>query len=531
MIKALRALELHELQDFTQEVKSEVLLRVKEKIPHLESSLAVAELTVALHYVLNTPEDVLIWDVGHQGYIHKALTGRVKSLDHQRTRGGISGFLNREESPFDFFGAGHASTSISALAGVCMADAIKKYKRHRIAVVGDGSFTGGQTFEALNHLGTIDTNALVILNDNNGSIDQTIGVLHNHQNYQAYFKSLGWEYHLCEDGNDVTALVAKLQQALTLGGKRVIHVKTTRPDLSPPKSYKPGTTFQWWAAEEMSLILAAHPELQILSPAMFAGSGFAPLREKYPQQFHDTGINEPHTVTTAAGIAAAGGKAWVHIYSTFLQRAIDQVIHDIALQELPVVFLVDRAGFVGSDGPTHHGVFDQGFLLDIPNVTVWNPMNGSELQAMLRRASEIQPELTGPLFIRYPKAKTGCDLSVDFMEYRILKQAHSHTLLLSSGVLSTFADVGAMDHIHVGQVKPLPTEVKRMLGRYQTIVVLEESIGVGGLSGTVAMEIAQTDLDLKLVIRKIDDVFTEHGSRQELLKETGLIPSEKGPSY
>ena len=176
MITALRALEPHELQDFTEEVKSEVILRVKEKIPHLESSLAVAELTVALHYVLNTPEDVLIWDVGHQGYIHKAITGRMNSLNHQRTPGGISGFLKRDESPFDFFGAGHASTSISALAGVCMADAIKKYKRHRVAVVGDGSFTGGQTFEALNHLGTIDTDALVILNDNDGSIDQTIGV-------------------------------------------------------------------------------------------------------------------------------------------------------------------------------------------------------------------------------------------------------------------------------------------------------------------------------------------------------------------
>ena len=524
MITALRALEPHELQDFTEEVKSEVILRVKEKIAHLESSLAVAELTVALHYVLNTPEDVLIWDVGHQGYIHKAITGRMKSLNHQRTPGGVSGFLKRDESPFDFFGAGHASTSISALAGVCMADAIKKYKRHRIAVVGDGSFTGGQTFEALNHLGTIDTDALVILNDNDGSIDQTIGVLHNYQNYQSYFKSLGWEYHQCEEGNDVTVLVAQLQRALTLGGKRVIHVKTIRPDLSPPKSYKPGTTFQWWAAEEMGLILAANPEIQILSSAMFAGSGFAPLREKHPQQLHDTGINEPHTVTAAAGIAAAGGKAWVHIYSTFLQRAMDQVIHDIALQELPVIFLVDRAGFVGSDGPTHHGVFDLGFLLDIPNVTVWNPMDGSELQAMLRKASEIQPELRGPLFIRYPKARTSCDSPVDFMEYRFLKKGHSNTLLLSSGVLSSFAKEEAMDHVHLGQLKPLPAEVRGMLGQYQTVVILEESMGTGGLSGTVAMEIANSDLDIKLMVRKINDVFTEHGSRHELLKATGLLP-------
>jgi 1-deoxy-D-xylulose-5-phosphate synthase len=277
-----------------------------------------------------------------------------------------------------------------------------------VAVIGDGSMTGGQSFEALNHLATLAGDAVVVLNDNDGSIDPTVGALHESNRYSSYIQSLGWEYSYLAEGNDVLALLESLKSVIDRGGKQVLHIRTTKPHLSKSKSYQPGTTFQWWAAEQMRSILKSNDKLRVFSPAMFASSGFGPLRAEFPEQFIDTGINEPHTVTAAAGMAAAGGRAWVHIYSTFLQRAMDQVIHDIALQNLPVVFLVDRAGLVGADGPTHHGVFDAGFLADVPNATVWNPRNGDELQAMMAEAYSRQDLLEGPLFIRYPKAKTVC---------------------------------------------------------------------------------------------------------------------------
>ena len=322
MITDLRALELQELPAFTKGLVDQVVARVRDKITHLESSVAVAELTVALHYVLNTPEDVLIWDVGHQGYIHKALTGRMEELAHMRTPGGISGFLKREESLYDFFGAGHASTSVSALTGVCVADRAAGRERHRVAVIGDGSMTGGQSFEALNHLGNLGHNALVILNDNDRSIDPTMGALHAKGTYEEYVQSLGWSYAIVKEGNDVVSLVRAIEDQLRRDGPKVLHIRTKRPDLSAPKSYKPGTTFQWWAAEAMRDILMRHRDIRVLSPAMFAGSGFAPLRDDFERQFLDTGINEAHTVTTAAGMAAAGGRPWVHIYSTFLQLSL-----------------------------------------------------------------------------------------------------------------------------------------------------------------------------------------------------------------
>ena len=524
MIATLRALEPHQLPDFVSRLKADVLKRVVEKIPHLESSMAVAELTTALHYVLNTPDDVLVWDVGHQGYIHKAITGRLEQLSTQRKKGGISGFLKREESPFDFFGAGHASTSLSALTGACLADAAAGRERNRVAVIGDGSLTGGQAFEALNHLGSLNTNALVVINDNDGSIDPTVGALHKRGSYKTFVESLGWSYTFVSDGHDVVELVRVLSTMLGAKGLQVLHLKTKRPDLSPPKSYTPGTTFQWWASEAMRPLMEANKDIQVLSPAMFASSGFGPLRDEYPDRFFDTGINEPHTVTTAAAIAAAGGKPWVHVYSTFLQRAIDAVLHDVALQQLPVVFLVDRAGIVGADGPTHHGVFDLGMLMDVPGATVWNPRNGAELQAMLAQAARIQGELNGPLFLRYPKAKTDVEPQEVFASMRWMVEHGSNTLLVSTGALSDFATDGAWDHLHLGQVKPLPEGFSEAVRRYENIIVLEEGSGEGGLFGAVARLAAEEDAVVRLVQRKIGNGFVDHGERDELLREIGLIP-------
>ncbi|MAZ97190.1 1-deoxy-D-xylulose-5-phosphate synthase N-terminal domain-containing protein [Schleiferiaceae bacterium] len=524
MIERLREIEPSALTTFTDDLKKDLVNRVTDKVSHLESSLAVAELTVVLHYLMNTPEDVLIWDVGHQGYVHKALTGRLIDLQTQRHKNGISGFLRRAESLYDFFGAGHASTSISALTGVCLADQSTGLNRKRVAVIGDGSMTGGQSFEALNHLSTIDTDALVILNDNNGSIDPTIGSLHIQGNYKHYFQSLGWRYTYVNQGNNIASLLEAVKAAFEKGGKQVLHIQTYRPLLSKTKSYKPATTFQWWAAEKLRSILSKDAGLRILSPAMFAGSGFAPLRKEFPKQFIDSGINEPHTVTTAAGIVAAGGYAWVHIYSTFLQRAVDQVIHDVALQGLPLIFLVDRAGIVGGDGPTHHGVFDLGFLMDIPNVTIWNSRNGDELQAMISKAWEIQGELSGPLFIRYPKDKTSCDSPEEFSPYHWLTEQNSNSLLVSTGHLTSKVQTGLFDHLHLGQIKPLPPNLTDILSKYSNVLVLEESLGQGGLFGAIAGVVADADLNLRLAKRKISDAFTNHGVREELLKELGLMP-------
>lgn len=486
MITALRALEPPQLPDFVEEIKRAVIERVTDKIPHLESSLAVAELTVALHYVLHTPEDVLIWDVGHQGYIHKALTGRLEALRTMRQPGGISGFLRRDESPYDFFGAGHASTSISALAGVCLADSATGRERHRVAVIGDGAMTGGQAFEAFNHLGGIgDQKALVILNDNDGSIDPTMGALGRWRFYSEYFESLGWGYRLLRDGNNVQALVEAIKDGLEGPGPIVLHIRTQRPDLQPEKSYKEGTTFQWFAAQKMQEIFEQNSDIQLISPAMFAGSGFGPLREKYGHRMHDTGINEAHSVTMAGAMVAAGAKAWVHIYSTFLQRAFDQVIHDIALQELPVVFLVDRAGLVGADGATHHGVFDSNLLVDIPGVTIWNPMSGEELKGMLEAAGNWTK---GPLFIRYPKDTTVGAGEWKMKPWRTLKHGIGTSVVVSTGRWSAEATEEGQEHIHIAQIKPFPSDLSTVLKDYEEIVVREETMGYGGLVAMIESE-------------------------------------------
>ena len=521
MITDLRALELQELPAFTKGLVDQVVARVRDKITHLESSVAVAELTVALHYVLNTPEDVLIWDVGHQGYIHKALTGRMEELAHMRTPGGISGFLKREESLYDFFGAGHASTSVSALTGVCVADRAAGRERYRVAVIGDGSMTGGQSFEALNHLGNLGHNALVILNDNDRSIDPTMGALHAKGTYEEYVQSLGWSYAIVKEGNDVVSLVRAIEDQLRRDGPKVLHIRTKRPDLSAPKSYKPGTTFQWWAAEAMRDILMRHRDIRVLSPAMFAGSGFAPLRDDFERQFLDTGINEAHTVTTAAGMAAAGGRPWVHIYSTFLQRAYDQVVHDVVLQGLPVVFLVDRAGLVGTDGPTHHGVFDQGLLMDLPGVVVWNPRNGEALRGMLEEVAENPP--SGPIFIRYPKAKTEGARPMNFTPYEWLSKGDSKVLWVSTGAISDLMK-NEGNHLHLAQIRPFFDDFAPILAEFDEIHVFEESTGLGGLGGGITALVEGMVPRPKLVLHKLPSTFIEHGPRLSLLKEHGFDP-------
>ena len=417
-LSALRALPVEELPAACARVRRFVLSQTREKAGHLAASLGAAELTVALHYVLNTPEDVLLWDVGHQAYLHKIITDRAGTFATQRKPGGLSGFPKREESPFDAFGVGHSSTALSAALGFWRADAATGRRRQRVAVVGDGALTGGMSFEALNDGGGAGADVLLILNDNGLSIEPTVGALARGgaSVYRQFFESLGWSYwdtRLAEtssfpnsgipvDGNDCPSVVAALRAALSQPGPRVLHVRTHRPDPAEWGSAEkpaPAAAFQSLFADALLAAAAADDRVVALTAAMAPGAGLDRFRAVHPDRTFDVGIAEQHAVTTAAALAAAGRKPVVSLYSTFFQRAVDQWIHDVALQNLPVVLCLDRAGWVGEDGPTHHGVFDVALLRSIPNTTMYAPRNGATLARMLRRALDSGT----PTVLRYPR--------------------------------------------------------------------------------------------------------------------------------
>lgn len=417
-LSALRALPVEELPAACARVRRFALSQTREKAGHLAASLGVAELTVALHYVLNTPEDVLLWDVGHQAYVHKIITDRGSTFATQRKPGGLSGFPKREESPFDAFGVGHSSTALSAALGFWRADAATGRRRQRVAVVGDGALTGGMAFEALNDGGGVGADVLLILNDNGLSIEPTVGALARGGSsaYRGFFESLGWTYldaglraentrmnsDIPVDGNDCPAVVAALRAALSQPGPRVLHVRTHRPDPAEwgaPEKPAPEDAFQSLFADALVAAADADERIVALTAAMAPGAGLDRFRSVYPARFFDVGIAEQHAVTTAAALAAAGRKPVVSLYSTFFQRAVDQWIHDVALQNLPVVLCLDRSGWVGEDGPTHHGVFDVALLRSIPNTTVYAPRDGASLARMLQRALA----LNAPTVLRYPR--------------------------------------------------------------------------------------------------------------------------------
>jgi 1-deoxy-D-xylulose-5-phosphate synthase len=417
-LSALRALPVEELPAACARVRRFVLSQTREKAGHLAASLGAAELTVALHYVLNTPEDVLLWDVGHQAYLHKIITDRAGTFATQRKPGGLSGFPKREESPFDAFGVGHSSTALSAALGFWRADVATGRRRQRVAVVGDGALTGGMSFEALNDGGGAGADVLLILNDNGLSIEPTAGALARGgaSAYRQFFESLGWSYwdaRLAEtssfpnsgipvDGNDCPSVVAALRAALSQPGPRVLHVRTHRPDPAEWGSAEkpaPAAAFQSLFADALLAAAAADDRVVALTAAMAPGAGLDRFRAVHPDRTFDVGIAEQHAVTTAAALAAAGRKPVVSLYSTFFQRAVDQWIHDVALQNLPVVLCLDRAGWVGEDGPTHHGVFDVALLRSIPNTTVYAPRNGATLARMLRCALDSGT----PTVLRYPR--------------------------------------------------------------------------------------------------------------------------------
>jgi 1-deoxy-D-xylulose-5-phosphate synthase len=535
----LRSLSLEELKQLSAEVARFMLTNTGEKEGHMISSLAVTELTLALHYSFNTPTDILIWDVGHQAYIHKILTDRKATFHTNRKQGGISGFTSRSESRYDPFGAGHSSTSISAIGGFAQAAMQRNIRRKHIAVIGDGALTGGMAYEALNHLGTSDLDILLVLNDNEESIDQSVGALHEFQSYQTFFESLGWGYSGPVDGHNIALLTKHLKREKHNTGTRVLHVKTRkkalatwREELKIPAAKSQIShrdNYQDIFADKLIELAQRDDRIVAITPAMLGGSSLHRFQSRYPHRTFDTGINEQHAVTFAAGLAASGMKPLVHLYSTFAQRAYDQIIHDVALQRLPVVFALDRAGLVGEDGATHHGAFDLSFLNPIPNVQILAPMTGAELQRMLAYAFTQN----GPVTIRYPRGNEkpfdGEPQKLESGSFRVLKTGEK-ICVVSLGSVGVHVEQAIVNlechdigHIDLRFLKPWnDAQLADVLAHYSTIVTAEEGSMRGGLRDSMAGWLAVHHPEKKLIGIGLPDAFIGHGKPGELENQTGL---------
>jgi 1-deoxy-D-xylulose-5-phosphate synthase len=535
----LRSLSLEELKQLSAEVARFMLTNTGEKEGHMISSLAVTELTLALHYSFNTPTDILIWDVGHQAYIHKILTDRKATFHTNRKQGGISGFTSRSESRYDPFGAGHSSTSISAIGGFAQAAMQRNIRRKHIAVIGDGALTGGMAYEALNHLGTSDLDILLVLNDNEESIDQSVGALHEFQSYQTFFESLGWGYSGPVDGHNIALLTKHFKREKHNTGTRVLHVKTRkkalatwREELKIPAAKSQIShrdNYQDIFADKLIELAQRDDRIVAITPAMLGGSSLHRFQSRYPHRTFDTGINEQHAVTFAAGLAASGMKPLVHLYSTFAQRAYDQIIHDVALQRLPVVFALDRAGLVGEDGATHHGAFDLSFLNPIPNLQILAPMTGAELQRMLAYAFTQN----GPVTIRYPRGNEkpfdGDPQKLESGSFRVLKTGEK-ICVVSLGTVGVHVEQAIVNlechdigHIDLRFLKPWnDAQLADVLAHYSTIVTAEEGSMRGGLRDSMAGWLAVHHPEKKLIGIGLPDAFIGHGKPGELENQTGL---------
>ena len=531
---------------------------------HLGSSLGTVELTIALHYVYNTPKDILIWDVGHQSYSHKMLTGRKKGFQQLRQQGGISGFPKRDESPYDAFGTGHAGTSISAVLGMALSAQLKGIEKKHIAVIGDASITNGMAFEALNHLGTTTTNVLILLNDNSMGIDPSVGALKEYfdkvkkgdSSLPNFFNTLNIAYSGPIDGHDLDLLIENLEMQKKLPGPRLLHIVTKKgKGLSlaeneqityhSPGKFDPLTgklnsvdgkqkiKYQEIFGKTLTYLIKQNPKIIAITPAMPTGSGLVDLMREFPERCIDVGIAEQHAVTLAAGMATQGMLPFCVIYSTFLQRAYDQIIHDVALQKLPVVFCIDRAGIVGHDGPTHHGVFDIAYLRCIPNLSIATPRNAELLQNLLYTA---QLGLDHPLAIRYPRGYSQInDLKFKLKKLKLgkgqcLKKGKRYAIL-SIGTLAQTIEIAltrvdqpeSFAHYDLGFVMPLDTELlHEVFTKYEYVIIYEEGTLKGGVGSAVLEFSAKSHYSIPVDLQGIPDQFISHGNSKELLKELDL---------
>jgi 1-deoxy-D-xylulose-5-phosphate synthase len=588
----LRRLPLPKLAILANELRQFLIHSVSTRGGHFAAGLGTVELTIALHYVFDTPHDRLIWDVGHQAYPHKVLTGRRARLHTIKQDGGLAPFPTRAESEYDTFGVGHSSTSISAALGMAVAAARRGDNRRVAAVIGDGALTAGMAFEALNHAGSLPVDLLVILNDNDMSISENVGALANHfaralsgRMYAhlresgkkvlrqmpavwelarrseehlkgmvlpgTLFEELGFNYIGPIDGHDVKALVATLRNLRKLHGPQFLHVVTRKgkgyapAEADPIRWHGPGPfdpasgtiykekssgpsysqIFGRWLCD----MAERDPKIIGITPAMREGSGLVEFSKKFPDRYFDVAIAEQHAVTFAAGLAADGFKPVVAIYSTFLQRAYDQLIHDVALQNLPVVFALDRAGLVGSDGATHQGSYDLTFLRCIPNMVIMAPADENECRQMLYTAST----LPGPAVVRFPRGTgPGVQIVEDMTAVpvgraQLRREGRSGLALLAFGALvepaQRIAERLDATLVNMRFVKPLDEDlVTAIAARHRAIVTIEENAAIGGAGAGVCELLASAGLQLPLLQLGIPDRFIEHGSRQSCLAAAEL---------
>ena len=587
----LRALSRQQLGPLADELRAYLLKSVAQTGGHLSSNLGTVELTVALHYVFNTPHDRVVWDVGHQTYPHKILTGRREQMSTLRQRHGLSGFPRRSESEFDSFGTAHSSTSISAALGMAMAAHQKGESRHSIAVIGDGAMTAGMAFEAMNNAGVTNARFLVILNDNDMSISPPVGALNRYlaqlmsgRFYSAakevgkqvlkgapplfelakrfeeqakglvvpatLFEKFGFNYIGPIDGHDLDSLIPTLQNLKNLEGPQFLHVVTKKgqgyelAEADPVAYHGPGkfdpavglvpsttvakTTFTQVFGQWLCDMAEHDPLLVGITPAMREGSGMVAFHKRFPDRYYDVGIAEQHALTFAAGLACEGIKPVVAIYSTFLQRAYDQVIHDVALQKLPMVLALDRAGIVGADGATHAGVFDIPFLRCVPNVSIACPADENECRQLLTTAYQQDHCVA----VRYPrgagvgvKVETGLH-ALPFGKGEIRRQGKRIALLAFGTLLYPGLEVGEslnLTVVNMRWAKPLDTELLAQIAQsHDALVTLEEGTVMGGAGSAVLEALQVLDIQKPVLTLGIADVFTEHGDPVKLMAELGL---------
>ncbi|MFV9551606.1 1-deoxy-D-xylulose-5-phosphate synthase [Algibacter sp. PT7-4] len=559
--KALRLLKPKDLPQLAKELREFIINIVATKEGHLGASLGVVELTIALHYVFNTPIDQLIWDVGHQAYGHKILTGRLNNFHTNRQLGGISGFPKRDESIFDTFGVGHSSTSISAALGMAIASKLKGENKQHIAVIGDASIASGMAFEGLNHAGVTNANILVILNDNAIGIDPSVGALKQYltnvkkgtQKQDNIFEALNFNYSGPIDGHDLNTVILELQRLKTIKGPKLLHVITTKgkglkqAETNQVKYHAPGkfdaktgdlpikpTTIQPPKYQDVfghTIVELAKQNKNIvgITPAMPTGSSLKYMMEQIPERAFDVGIAEQHAVTLAAGMATQGLIPFCNIYSTFLQRAYDQIIHDVAIQKLPVIFCLDRAGLVGEDGPTHHGVFDLSYLRCIPNLIIFAPRNEMELRNIMYTA---QLGLKQPIAIRYPRGRgITINWKQPFTKIEISKAATlkkgKNLAVLSIGTIAKNV-TKAIENLNVSHydmrfVKPLDEkQLHTIFKTYNTLITIEDNAIKGGFGSAITEFATQNHYKNTIKTIGIPDVFIEHGTIDQLYKNIGL---------
>ncbi|HST01469.1 MAG TPA: 1-deoxy-D-xylulose-5-phosphate synthase [Usitatibacter sp.] len=591
----LRLLDRKQLDQLGHELRAFILDSVAATGGHLSSNLGTVELTIALHYVFDTPRDRIIWDVGHQTYGHKILTGRRSGMKRLRQKGGIAGFPRREESAYDTFGTAHSSTSISAAIGMAVAARAKGDERRVVAVIGDGAMTAGMAFEALNNAKQADANVIVILNDNDMSISENVGALNNYlaklmsgRFYAAtrktaekvlkgspplkqfakrieehakgmftpstLFEEFGFNYTGPIDGHNLDVLIDTLQNVKRLDGPQFLHVVTRKGQgyayaeedpityhgpgkfdpgvgiqkAKPAPETRPRPTYTQVFGEWLCDMARADSRLVGITPAMREGSGLVKFSQQFPDRYFDVGIAEQHAVTFAAGLAVEGMKPVVAIYSTFLQRAYDQLIHDVALQDLPVVFAMDRGGLVGADGPTHHGAFDLSYLRAIPNMTVMAPADENECRQMLYTAFTLE----GPSAVRYPRgAGVGAEVQAEMKALpggrgEIRREGKRVAILAFGAMLAPALEAAAELNATVANmrfVKPLDTElVSRLASTHELVVTVEENVVQGGAGSAVGEALAALSIPAEILMLGLPDRFVEHGDSGQLLADCGL---------